>query len=197
MKDRIKVSVARDFSRFPGGRYRAQGETSGEALRDDVLVPALKEAEVVEVYLGDVLGLGASFLEEAFGGLVRRGGFTQAELDRKLVLKGGIDSDHEDIRSYIADADAIKSEEQLYELALREDPFEQPDHVMTQSEEGKTGICSMSGLKCPYCLERQSFFDEPMEGDSDVARYTCESCEREFMLELSWGVTCYNTWRAT
>lgn len=73
----FKIHVARDFSRFPGGRYKKDGPYSGEAFREEMLVPALLEAlksnSVVEVELDGTAGYASSFLEEAFGGLVREG----------------------------------------------------------------------------------------------------------------------------
>ena len=32
----ITVNIAQDFSKYPGGRYRADGEFSGERFRDDL-----------------------------------------------------------------------------------------------------------------------------------------------------------------
>lgn len=72
------ICIARDFSETPGGRYRTDGLDSGEAFRDDVLDPALEKFETVHVHLDDPVGLPASFLEEAFGGIVRKHGFAIA-----------------------------------------------------------------------------------------------------------------------
>lgn len=65
------VNIARDFSRFPAGRKAAQSKTSGEEFRRRFLEPAVRAGEPVAVELDGVLGYGSSFLEEAFGGLVR------------------------------------------------------------------------------------------------------------------------------
>ena len=65
------ISVAKQFSRFPAGRYRTDGDFSGELFRDKLLVPALKSGDQVVVELDGVAGYGSSFLEEAFGGAVR------------------------------------------------------------------------------------------------------------------------------
>jgi hypothetical protein len=65
-----------DFTKSPGGRYVADGPYSGEWFRNEVLVPALRDAsdrhEVTVVELDGTSGYGSSFLEEAFGGLVRK-----------------------------------------------------------------------------------------------------------------------------
>ncbi len=67
----VTISVAKDFTRFPSGRYVRNGETSGEAFRQKFLEPHLRDGQRVEVDLDGTVGYGSSFLEEAFGGLVR------------------------------------------------------------------------------------------------------------------------------
>lgn len=64
-----KINIAKDFSKFPSGRYRADGDFSGERLREEFLLPALKSNDIVEIELDGVNGYASSFLEEAFGGL--------------------------------------------------------------------------------------------------------------------------------
>ena len=66
------INIARDFSSTPGGRFRVMGPASGEQFRE-LIRRVLKRnpSEVVEVVLDGVEGYGSSFLEEAFGGLVR------------------------------------------------------------------------------------------------------------------------------
>lgn len=68
-----EIRIAKDYSRYPGGRYRRLGKYSGEEFRDDILVPALRDDEEVRVVLDGTEGYGSSFLEEAFGGLIRVG----------------------------------------------------------------------------------------------------------------------------
>lgn len=71
-----RTSIARNFSKYPAGRYKADGRFSGERCRRELLVPALRGTDVVVVDLNGTLGYGSSFLEEAFGGLVREEGFS-------------------------------------------------------------------------------------------------------------------------
>ncbi|WP_316181884.1 MULTISPECIES: STAS-like domain-containing protein [unclassified Bradyrhizobium] len=65
-----------DYAPSPGGRFIVDGEYSGEWFRDTVLAPALQSAveasEALVVVLDGTSGYGSSFLEEAFGGLIRR-----------------------------------------------------------------------------------------------------------------------------
>ena len=87
--DQIKtIAIANDFSRYPAGRFREDGKSSGAAFREDHLVPALRAPDVgiVKVSFDEVAGFGSSFLEEAFGGLVREEGFDKDFLDRHLEL---------------------------------------------------------------------------------------------------------------
>lgn len=68
----MKIIEVKNFSKYPGPRYIKLGDFSGEEFRDEVLVPALMD-ENISVDFDGVYGYGSSFLEEAFGGLVRRG----------------------------------------------------------------------------------------------------------------------------
>lgn len=68
-----RINVAREFSRYPAGRYRDDGPFSGEIFRGDFLVRPVKAGDKVVIELDGVRGYGSSFLEEAFGGLVRLG----------------------------------------------------------------------------------------------------------------------------
>lgn len=85
------IAIAKEFSEYPAGRYRVDGEFSGEVFRDDHLVPKLNQYDVVEINLDGSMGYGSSFLEEAFGGLVRLGKFTKEVLHRKLQLRSAED----------------------------------------------------------------------------------------------------------
>lgn len=82
----MTIYVAKDFTKMPCVRRRDDGKKSGEEFRDDILLPALKANDLVTVDLNGVLALGSSFLEEAFGGLVRKGYFTAKELSSKLII---------------------------------------------------------------------------------------------------------------
>lgn len=82
-----------DFVKAPGFRSKADGENSGEWFRDAILAPKLKAAisenEKLVVRLDGVAGYGSSFLEEAFGGLIRKRLATPAQVDRHLQVVAG------------------------------------------------------------------------------------------------------------
>lgn len=86
LKSTTTISFANEFSAFPAGRYRNDGPFPGEAFRDDLLEPRLREFDLVSVDLDGAMGYGSSFLEEAFGGLVRLGKLTAETLHQKLRL---------------------------------------------------------------------------------------------------------------
>ena len=71
----IRIDVAQEYTKTPGGRFIAEGEYSGEDFRERLLKPRFLEAqergETLTVILDGGYGYATSFLEEAFGGLAR------------------------------------------------------------------------------------------------------------------------------
>ncbi|TSD59064.1 DUF4325 domain-containing protein [Variovorax sp. KBS0712] len=96
------LTVATDFAKSPAGRYFSDGPNSGERFREELLYPALQEGDV-EVVLDGVLTMGSSFLDEAFGGLVREKKCTPVELRKKLVVKSRLQTYVNKVWSYIDD----------------------------------------------------------------------------------------------
>ena len=83
----MKVKISSDFSRFPSGRYHPEdGNITGQLFRERFLEPHLKNGdEILEVDLDGVVGYPTSFLEEAFGGLIRAG-FPMPLLQERLKI---------------------------------------------------------------------------------------------------------------
>ena len=100
----VIVSISRDFNPSPAGRHPQDGPFNGERFREQFLVPALERAlqsnSRVIVDFSDADSYSSSFLEEAFGGLIRGGRFAPAEVRRVLELK----SDDPVYAAYVADA---------------------------------------------------------------------------------------------
>ncbi|AXO17623.1 STAS-like domain-containing protein [Providencia stuartii] len=94
----------KDFSKYPGPRYERLGENSGEKFRDSFLIPALLEDHDLIVDFDGVFGYGSSFLEEAFGGLVRQGVNRDILINLKKNLKSKDKSIIDEVISYIDDA---------------------------------------------------------------------------------------------
>lgn len=70
------INIAKDYTDEPGARYYIQGPHPGEEFRNKLLYPKFKECyqrkEKLTVNLDGGFGYGSSFLEESFGGLVRK-----------------------------------------------------------------------------------------------------------------------------
>jgi hypothetical protein len=99
----IEVKVLA-FSEFPGPRNAKIGSNSGEEFRDTVLIKQieLNGIENIVVNLDGTAGYGSSFLEEAFGGLIRKG--YSYELVRSLcdrMISNDDPSLIDEIRGYV------------------------------------------------------------------------------------------------
>lgn len=84
-EEMITIRIASQFSSTPGGRFRSMGPASGEEFREK-LVQALSRDHDVKVILDGTEGYGSSFLEEAFGGLIRLKRFPADEVMRNLHI---------------------------------------------------------------------------------------------------------------
>lgn len=98
MSDKLIV-IVKDFHPQPYGRYKDDcpdcPSTSGQAFRENILANALRTHNKVTVDLTGRNRYGRSFLDEAFGGLIRNEHFTKDELDKKLIYK------HDDLESVL------------------------------------------------------------------------------------------------
>lgn len=105
---KLKIAV-REFSDTPAGRYRKDSPRSGEQFREELLIPALAEDAAVEVDLDGTLGFGSSFLEEAFGGLVRKG-FSGRDLHSRLKVKSSVPMYLNRVWQYIDEEDKRRNQ---------------------------------------------------------------------------------------
>ncbi|QNQ62420.1 STAS-like domain-containing protein [Brucella sp. 6810] len=80
------ISIVEDFTPFPGGRFKRNGKGSGEEFRERYLIPLLKNDQKAEIRLDGASGYPPSFLEEAFGGLVRAG-YEKSKIEQLLTFK--------------------------------------------------------------------------------------------------------------
>lgn len=99
------ISIAKDFSPTPAGRYSTDGPKSGEHFRELLLVPALAQQADVTVDLDGTLGYGSSFLEEAFGGLIRKG-LRYEDLRRRLHIRTKLQVYEDRVWRYMSEAAA-------------------------------------------------------------------------------------------
>lgn len=105
----IKIKIAKDFSTSPGPRYEIEGEWSGEVFRKTILYPQMKSAiengTKIIVDLDGTAGYGTSFLEEAFGGLIREEKIPFEVINNKLTLISEEETYLiDDINNYLLDA---------------------------------------------------------------------------------------------
>jgi hypothetical protein len=72
--DEVLIDVAKQFSSTPGGRYINESLWSGQEFRERILEPLVTQNKRLVIDLDGPEGFTTSFLEEAFGGLVRKFG---------------------------------------------------------------------------------------------------------------------------
>jgi hypothetical protein len=104
--DVVRVNISKQFTKLPGGRYKRLGPFSGEEFRDNFLVGPLRQGKTVVVELDGVRGYGSSFLEEAFGGVVRELDLDPIEALRRLKVESSVESWKLDVEDYIRNAKA-------------------------------------------------------------------------------------------
>lgn len=81
-----KICIAKEFNLSPFDKYKMDGGGRGEEFRETFLVPALEVYENVIVDLSGYCRYGLSFIDEAFGGLVRNHNFSPDCLKRRLTI---------------------------------------------------------------------------------------------------------------
>lgn len=80
------IKIADDFAAEPFGRYPADGDSNGTRFREDLLKPSLDAFGTITIIFDGAEGYGSSFLEEAFGGLVRLEGFSSSDLHERIKM---------------------------------------------------------------------------------------------------------------
>lgn len=99
----LKINIANEFSVFPGGRTSEDGPYSGEEFRTKILIPALETKQNINIELDGTRGYDSSFLEEAFGGLIRCG-YNKQELLKQISFSSSRNGLIKEIQSYIMEA---------------------------------------------------------------------------------------------
>lgn len=99
------INIAQEYTKTPGGRFIREGKFSGEDFRIKILEPMYKEAkankERLTVILDGGYGYGSSFLEEAFGGLVRS--LKDPQISEIIIISEEEPKLIKDIKGYIID----------------------------------------------------------------------------------------------
>lgn len=101
------IDVAKDFSRTPFGRYKTDSQFSAEEFREKLLLPNLNNGYALTIDFSKIsLGVGSSFLEEAFGGLVREG-IDPAYLKSHIKVVDRMGLYDEQVRKFIETASKV------------------------------------------------------------------------------------------
>lgn len=107
-KNKIELNIAKIFSKYPGPRFKKEGNFSGEEFREEILEKmfeeCIKSESILLINLDGGAGYGTSFLEEAFGGLTRKYNDSQFVLDRLEFKTQEEPYLEEDIKEYIKNA---------------------------------------------------------------------------------------------
>lgn len=96
MMSEFTYSIAKKFSKHPGPRYVRQGPDSGELLRRRLNQILSEVKGTVLVDLDGTTGFGSSFLDEAFGGLIRSDHWQKDQLLRRLQFRSTLDPSYVD-----------------------------------------------------------------------------------------------------
>ncbi len=96
------ISVAEDFTPFPGPAFGLGGDIH---KGDEILIPALQKNVPFTLDLDGVVGYPPSFLEEAFGGLVRRG-YSLPQIKKLMTLKCSKRARIDEIEMYMSNEES-------------------------------------------------------------------------------------------
>jgi hypothetical protein len=86
----VTINIAKDFTKTPGHRYKEMGMFSGEEFREKFLDPLftndnINSDETILIILDGGYGYCTGFLEESFGGLVRKFGYEKTVYRFKFI----------------------------------------------------------------------------------------------------------------
>lgn len=103
------IKIATDFSRTPGIRTLKEGSYPAKEFRENILLPKLREAienkEKLQIDLDGTAGIGTSFLEESFGGLIRENKISYTNIINTLIFVSDEEPNYiEEIMDYLKDA---------------------------------------------------------------------------------------------
>ena len=89
-RERVALHVVDEYSKSLGARYESEAPFSGERFRDEMLYPklydAMRQNKILVVNLDGGFGYACSFLDEAFGGLIRVDGENLKEIIQHLEI---------------------------------------------------------------------------------------------------------------
>lgn len=103
------IKISADYSDALGGRYIKEGDFSGEDFRDNMLegmyLQCLENSEALVIDFDDLYGCPCGFLEEAFGGMIRKGYSMKEMLDTISFIANDNPEVIEEIKNYMEEAE--------------------------------------------------------------------------------------------
>ena len=81
------LTVAKDYSQYPGGRYLEDGVGNATDFREKHLVPMLEKNKPFLIDLNGVVAYPVSFIDEAFGALVRTKRYSADRLLKQIKFR--------------------------------------------------------------------------------------------------------------
>lgn len=102
MKSEQKYDIAEEYTATPIGRYKKDSRFSGEGFKE-ILADFIQKEQPVCLIMDNTSGYNPSFLEEAFGGLIRDG-FSKASIEKYIRYETADPSLVAEILFYIDDA---------------------------------------------------------------------------------------------
>lgn len=109
----MTINIAETYSPFVLGRYETDSDFNGTDFRQKHLLPAILElvkdkSATLTVNLKGTFGCDPSFLEEAFGGMIRELRAKNIDFDpyikNRLIIEASNKSEYLAITTYIDDA---------------------------------------------------------------------------------------------
>lgn len=112
------LNIVLEYTDLPGGRYIRQGSHSGEDFRENLLKSkyeyCLANNEKLIINFDGGYGYASSFLEEAFGGMVRQG-YDAKDMIKRIVF---VTEDEPELEKrcikYIKEAQELKDAEDYF-----------------------------------------------------------------------------------
>lgn len=104
----MRIEIVKDFSDTPGGRSINEGDYSGELFRKKLLIPMYEQAvnngQKLDIVFDGAYGYPPSFLDEAFGGLVRELGIKDCLKNITIISNDDLTIERK-IRKYVEEAE--------------------------------------------------------------------------------------------
>ena len=102
----MNIKLAQHFSKTPGARYPSEGAFSAQDFREKWLRPNLQEAinknVKLEIDIDGTAGIGTSFLEESFGGLIRVDKISYDDIKKTITIISNDDPEYiDEINNYL------------------------------------------------------------------------------------------------